>query len=214
MKRNTLPVPVTSIEDEALTYAREWLARMREGDFIGGLPPWHEDTGHAMARRFLMAYALAHPFNLDHVVQYAMDGQRDAAHVVYELIAHYRHNRIAMPVTLEAYEMRRSNPRVQRPPSPPARKKAKQMVQDAIICTLIMELIERFPGLRPTRSQISTKKHRPHSYCSIASVALTESGMHRGSEMAVQKVWQRIGPSVLPGTVAEVFLGLMRNGEM
>ena len=184
-------------------------------DFVGlGHPPWHDETGHALARHMLKVYALQHPFNLDHVVQCATEGLRDAQDVVCELIAYYQHHRIALPTTLEAYQLRLINPRVQRPPSPPARKKAKHLVQDVIICALIMELIEQFPGLRPTRSQISTKKHRPPSVCSIVSVVLTEAGLHRGSEMAVQKVWQRLGPSVVPGTLAEAFLGLMRNGEI
>jgi len=214
MKKSTLPVPVT-IETEAISHAREWLSRMCEGDFVGlGLPPWHECTGHAYTRRLLMIYALAHPFNLDHVVQCATEGIRDAQDVVHELIAYHQHHRIALPLTLEAYQLRLINPRVQRPPSPPARKKAKHLVQDAIICALIMELIEQFPGLRPTRSQISTKKYRPPSVCSIVSQVLTEARLHRGSEMAVQKVWQRLGPSVLPGTLAEAFLGLMRTGEL
>src|SRR5215813_12538719 len=115
MKSNTLPAPLTA-ELAALTYAREFLASMREGDFIGlGLPPWHDDTGHAFARLVLMTYALQHPFNLDHVVECATAGWLDAEIVVHELGAYYRHHRIALPLALEAYEMRRTNPRIQRP---------------------------------------------------------------------------------------------------
>jgi hypothetical protein len=209
-----MAVPVT-IEIEAMSHAREFLARMCEGDFLSlGLPPWHDDTGHAFVRRMLKTYALQHPFNLDHVVECATAGLREAEDVVHELSAYYRHHRIALPLTLEAYEMRRSNPRFQRPAAPPARKKAKHIIQDVIVCTLVMELIEHFPGLRPMRSQISSKKQRPHSYCSIVSVVLTEAHLHRCSEGAVQKVWQRLGPSVLPGSLAEVFLGLMRKNEL
>ena len=76
--------------------------------------------------------------------------------------------------------------------------------------TLIMELIERF-DMQPTRRQ--TGRKREPSYCSIVNTALSEAGLHRGGERAIEAVWFRYKASVLPGSRAEAVLA-SREGQI
>jgi hypothetical protein len=54
----TLPATMA----EALAFAREWIARMRQGNFMGlGGTPLDAITGHAFARRWCRLCAELHP---------------------------------------------------------------------------------------------------------------------------------------------------------
>src|SRR6478752_4073356 len=61
---------------------------------------------------------------------------------------------------------------------PPSKSKVDHLMQDIVITTLVLTLVERFPPLKPTRRQTGWKR-RP-SACSIAAQVMSEIGLHRG----------------------------------
>lgn len=195
-------LPAT-LDDEAemFAFAREWIARFREGNFMDlGL------AGHAFVRHLIKQIALMHQFNMDEIVKAANAGWDEADIALRELISEYAQRHEPPPAALAAYLISYSNPNYVRPTRSRGQKKASNIVRDIVFVTLIVELIERFPAseLKPTRFQLGRK--RQHSACSIVASVLAEAGLYRKGEEAIQKIWKRYSPAVLPGTVAEALL--------
>ena len=65
--------------------------------------------------------------------------------------------------------------------------------------------------MQPMRRQ--TGRKREPSCCSIVNTAMTEAGLHRGGERAIEAVWSRYKASVLPGSRAEAVLA-SRKGKI
>jgi hypothetical protein len=185
-------LPATLIEAEALAFAREWIARCREGDFLGlGYAPLDKAAGHAFARRMIKGYALLHPLNMTEVADAARAGSDDADLALRELAAEMLDRGQPLPSVLASYTVEVLHPRL---PRLRGQKKAANLLQDVSVVALIMTLVERF-GLSPRRNPASNHP----SACSIAATALSEAGLHRGSEEGIRKIWRRYSPSVVPG---------------
>jgi hypothetical protein len=197
-----MTLPVTLVEAEALEFARDWIARGREGDFLGlGYSPLHPDAGRAFLRRMIRQYALGPDRQMLTIIDCARAGWDDADLVLRDLILEYTNRGEPLPAFLATYNAEIVTGRII--PRPRGRKRAANLLQDISIVTLVLELIERF-GLKPTRYQAGSKR-RP-SACSVAAGAMAESGLHRGDERAIQQIWLRYAPAVLPGSRAEIIL--------
>src|SRR5262245_63679957 len=88
--RTGLPVTLaaTLIEAEAWAFARDYWARMCEGNFLGlGRAPLDPLTDHALARRWCKFCADLHPQAAEHVVDLAIThGERSAHEALVEII--------------------------------------------------------------------------------------------------------------------------------
>jgi hypothetical protein len=192
-----MPQRLQPVDDgPALAEARALVARFREPYqgpddwlFTAGLSPLHPQAGHRMVRGMLKRYALYHPLNMTEVCAWARAGSDDADLALVELIAEFTERGEQLPLGLAAYNLELIHPR--RPSRFRGRKKVTHVMQDMIIVTMIILVIER-SGLKATRRQ-STKP----SACAIVARALEEAGVHRGGEKAIEKIWQRIAPAVL-----------------
>jgi hypothetical protein len=192
-KEAPMTLPVTLVEAEALEFAREWIARGQEGDFIGlGCAPLHHDAGRAFARRLLGQFALLHPRNMLDLIETANAGWDEARFALVDLILEFTNRGEPLPAFLSTYNAHMVTGRV--PPSPRGQKKSTNIVADIAIMVLIMELVERF-GLKVRRNEASEHP----SACSIVATALSEAGLDRGTEEAIRKIWRRYSPKVLPG---------------
>ena len=152
----------TTTEAEALAYARAWVARMKEGDFIDGLAPLDPKTGPAFFRKILK---LSDATTMLTVVDLAYAGIEHARLALNELVNEYLNRGEALPSFLADYTARTMSNRT---PPPRLRGKSKLVNYLADIATtvLISELIQRF-DLHPTRGQLAKRRH---SACSIVAL--------------------------------------------
>src|SRR5262249_7811051 len=144
-----------------------------------------------LARHMLKSYALSHPLHMTEVCSWARNGSDDADLALRELIVEFNERGEPPPLGLRAYNNELVHPRLSRHRKR-GQKKAKGVLQDFAIVTVVWELAEQF-GLKPTRGRASPKA----SACSIAARALAEANVHRGNEAAIEKIWQRLSPSLL-----------------
>jgi hypothetical protein len=196
----TLPVTYHEvIEAEALGFARQWIAQMCEGDFLNlGCAPLHPDAGRRLLRRLIKHYALHDAPSMLQIVEIA-DQWDEADIALRELIQEFHNQYQPLPAYLVTY-----NDRIiagYTPIRPRGRKKASHFLQDFVLAYLIVELHERF-GLKPTRYRWGKKGRL--SACSIIATAAAESGLHRGSEASIEKIWQRFEPIVVRAGLAEI----------
>jgi hypothetical protein len=187
---HSMQVARAVVEGSALAAAREWIARCLEPPeastlFFGVvLPPMHPPAGRVVFREMTKQWALWHPFNMTKVCEAARAGWDEADLILRELIATFVNRGEQLPAVLAAYNIELLAQATQ--PRPRGRKKTAQWLQDICIATLIVLLVEQF-GLKPRRRQSSMSKP---SACSIVAQALSEAGIHRGGERAIEKVWQ------------------------
>jgi hypothetical protein len=192
----TTNLPATFVEAEALQFARNWLATIRAADFLdSGYKPFDPAASHAFVRRSLRQIIQLHPLNAAKVVEYAVHGLHDADIVLRELIAEKIDRGEPLGAVLGAYNIRIVHPDGLHRHR--GRSKVPNLIQDIMITCLVLELIERFQPLKPTRSQIGRKQSQ--SACGIAAIVLAEVGLHRGGEQTIQQIWRRYAPSILPG---------------
>jgi hypothetical protein len=191
----TLPASYgAAVEAEALQFARDFLARAQEGDFMGlGNPPLGPMADHVFARRWCKFCAALHPQGAEQVVDLAITyGERSAHEALVELIDEKTDRYEPLGAVLGAYSIR-----LRRVPfhahSGPART---TLIEDVVFSILILQLVERF-HLNPTRYR--DRKHERPSACSIAARAAADMGLHRGDEDAFRKIWKRVAPRLLPG---------------
>jgi hypothetical protein len=190
---------VKAVEVEALAFARDWIARMREGDFIDlGCAPLSPEAGRRLLRRLIQHYALLDARSMLAITEIAEHW--DDAHIaICDLILDFNNRHEPMPVFLENYNARIIAGHVSARPR--GRKKATNFLQDFCLVYLIVELMGKF-GLAARRYQYGKK--RRESACSIVATAAAESGLHRGAEAAVQKLWDRFEPIVVRAGLAEI----------
>ena len=196
-------------EIEALDLAKEWLRQCMQGDFLElGVPPFW--SGRPLLRRMLMMYAMAHTFNLDHVVAMAVeDGSPDAAEALEELITEHNARYEPLPASLASYSIRTRNPGLRPPAKRRGRRKADKLGEDLVVVTVMMKLVEDYL-LLPTRNRFGNRDGR-HSAASIMALAMKELGLHRGGEDGLRKIWNRYAPRILPGTVAEALIPVLQE---
>jgi hypothetical protein len=184
---------------EALAFARQWIARMREGDFLNlGCAPLHPDAGRRLLRRLIKHYALHDAASMLQIAEIAAYWD-DADIALRELIQEFHNRHQPLPAYLVTY-----NDRIiagYAPTRPRGRKKASNFLQDFCLVYLIVELTGKF-GLSARRYQYG--KRRRESACSIVATAAAEAGLHRGAEAAVQKLWDRFEPIVVRAGLAEI----------
>lgn len=192
-------LPATLDEAEALTFARGWIASMREGELGDlGFAPLHPQAGHALVRR-LLQIGLENPRQALAILEAARAGWDAADDAIRDVILEHISQGEPVPPLLAEYHAAIVAGQVVAKPQ--GRKKSTNIVQDICIVVLIIELIERFPDLKPTRSQLESKNRpvKKPSACSITATAMTEAGLHRGTEKAIQEIWRHYSPRILPG---------------
>jgi hypothetical protein len=180
-------VPVApDVAEAALDYAREYVRRCRfEPSQELGVPVLHPLAAPIIVRRLLKHYAQTSSFALAKIVGDAMCGDAESDLVLRELISETLGKGEPLPAALLTFNDWLIRPDAQRPQRRPW-KQLPNLMANVLIVALVDDLIRNFP-LAPTRSLTSSK--RVVTGCSIASVALTEVGLHRGGEGAVQRTW-------------------------
>jgi hypothetical protein len=187
-------LPVTYNEVAAVDFARSWVKRMLEGDFLGlGLPPLHPQTGSALLRRMIQEYAMHDPGQMLLAIDLAYLGVEDARIALSDLILEFTNRHEPLPSFLAEFNARMI--RGSLPARLRGQKKITNYIQDVCIATLVMELIGRF-CLKPTRYQYGRK--RKLSASSIVADILSEFHVHRGGETDVQDIWRRWWPILFP----------------
>jgi hypothetical protein len=207
LPRTNLPAPkkilrVNPVCDEAaLAFARQFIASMQEGEFMGlGCTALHPDAGHRICRYIMKAYAgrddVFGGAAMLRMMDYARAGWDDADIALREMILDYNRRHEPLPPFLETYNaeivLGLTDPTARGQPGTP---RAANLVQDLILMTLMMELVNRF-GLKPTTFYYAAR--RP-SAASVAARAAAECGLHRGGADAMAKIWQRYAHAVVPG---------------
>ncbi|MET4201315.1 hypothetical protein [Bradyrhizobium sp. LA6.12] len=193
--RRLVGLAATIVEAEAVAFARVWIGRQLQGPFLdsahGMLDP---AASHWFVRRLIRQFVESSSLNAARIVESAVHGCGEADMALREIITDKLDRGEPLGAVLAAYNVRLIHPDIVRVRG---KSKVTNLLQDVMIAGLVLELIERFPPLKPTRSQVG-RKTCP-SACSIAAAALAQSGLHRGEERAVQVIWQRYSPALLHG---------------
>jgi hypothetical protein len=199
-----IPLPKWT-EADVVDFGYQWFVKVQlSGDFGDGVSPLHRDAGYRFLRRVMKRHAMSHPFAMDDVIKLADAGWHDAHLVMCELIAEYN-TRPEVPPQIRTYTIKMANPNFVKPTV--KQKKSAKMLEDLVICTLIMTLIEEFPGLRLSRNDEGRKLNV--SAFSAAAAVMTRAGRPRGEEGAMKKIWDKYSAALLPGTVAEQLLAVL-----
>jgi hypothetical protein len=133
---------------EALAFAREYVARRREGDFLDlGYPLLHPEVSKAFAQRLIRMAMLDADIMLQ-VIDAAYLGWRDGRDALDSLIFDLTNAHQPLPSFLADYNARSIKGTL--PPRLRGGQKSSNILQDIFIVTLIMELAERF-DMQPTR---------------------------------------------------------------
>jgi hypothetical protein len=176
------------LKDKALAVARALVrSNLEPRDYIDGsvhAAPLAPASARPIALAILRRYASMSAYSLSRVVHWAYEGSDEAHEVLGEIAAEYANRREAPPPLLASYVVEQYHARSGRRPGP---ARAKSFPADICIAMLIALLCEHLP-LRPTRSGRSSIKP---SACSVMATALSEFGVHRGGEGAVQTIWFR-----------------------
>jgi hypothetical protein len=194
-----MTLPATLQEAQALSFAREWFANLNTDDPLGlGVPLLHHDAGHLWLRRIMMLAnsddAAGAQMQLELVCR-ARAGYDDAHLALVAMITERTNRHEPLPALLAGYNIELINGRTVR--RPPGRQLADNLLQDIAVVGCMMGLMRLF-GLKPTRYKYS--RLRP-SAASVTARAMTEAGLHRGTEGAVEKIWQRLKGHALPGYI-------------
>jgi hypothetical protein len=186
--RGTPPASRDQLKDQALSAARALVKRNLEaGWFIGGTvyaAPLDPVSARPLTLAMLRRYASIHPLNMAEVAHWARNGLDEADQVLREIAAEHVDRGEALPRLLEGYVVELLHPGIGRRPG---RDLSKSFPQDVCIAMLVLLLTELLP-LRPTRYGRSSANP---SACSLIAAVLSEAGIHRGGESAVQKIWTR-----------------------
>jgi hypothetical protein len=198
------------LRDQALSAARLLVQKnLQPGEFIGGTvhaAPLAPEGARPLVLAMLRRYATLSASNLMEVCHWGREGVDQAHQVLAELAAEYVNRGEPLPQILALYAAEQLHPGIGRRPG---RDRFRFFPQDVCIALLVLFLTELLP-LRATRSGRSQIKP---SACSVMAVALSEAGIHRGGEAAVQKIWLRYrdmvmsDPSATPAVLAGARLG-------
>jgi hypothetical protein len=188
-------LPATWLEAEASEFARIWIRRICGADFFGsGHNALEPEAARWFVNRIIRLCIETHPLHAARIVEYAVHGSAFADQALRDLIAEKTNRGEPLGAVLGGYNIRLMNRDVRHHSG---KQKADYLVQDVLIAFLVLTLVERFPPLRPTRSQIGWKRHP--SACSIVATVLGEIGLQRGDEKAIGKIWERYGGNLADG---------------
>jgi hypothetical protein len=175
-----------AVEDESLTLARQRIAEYRN---VGG---FRNDAGHVVLRDQMKVFAAARPFNMSTLKAYARAGWEDAQLALREMVAEHLGRDCKLPPQLADYVIDEWNPNLLGKPRGP--KKAAHIMRDICFVAVISEVADRC-GLRPTRSRGSRAPVRRPSACAVVAAAIElELPGSRGSERALEQIWERLSP--------------------
>jgi hypothetical protein len=181
-------LPTTWLEAEAMQFAREWLAKCRAEDWQHiGTSMLDPAAGHIQLQQILKQRAMSHPFQMDALMHDARCGWRDAHEALCELIAEFAGRGEPLPPQLASYTIEVLNPSAR----PCGREKADQFLQDIAIATLVLELVLRFPPLKPTGRSV-----RKASASGIVAAAFREARIRVLTAKAVEAIWARYSPAI------------------
>ena len=154
-----LPTTYTeAVEAEALAFAREYVARSREGNFLDlGYPLLHPEVSKAFAQR-MIRMALCDADIMLQIIDAAYLGWRDGRDALDNLILDLINAHQPLPSFLAEYNARRLKGTL--PPRLRGGQKSSNILQDMFIVTLIMELIERFEMLPHRRQTVASANLR------------------------------------------------------
>jgi hypothetical protein len=181
-------LPATMVEAEATQYAREWVAKCLAEDWQHiGISMLDPAAGHIQLRQILKQLAMSHPFQMDALMRDARCGWRDAHEALGELIAEFAGRGDSLPPQLASYTIEILNPSA----PPRGREKADQFLQDIAAATLVLELVLRFPPLKPTG-----RSARKASASKIVAAAFSEARVRVLTAKAVEAIWARYLPAI------------------
>ena len=186
-----------ALEAEARAYTRQFIANVKQGDFIGlGCELTHPDAGHRFLRRLMSLWSVhSNATQTFMLVEAALAGWEDAQIVCRDLILEYTNRHEPLPSFLAYYNAKvhtgNLTPRSHGP------QRADSVMLDVLAVTLVMELVAM--GLKEHRYQLGRKRRA--SACSIVAEEMAAAGLHRGGEEAIWKIWKRYRPAVVPGWV-------------
>ena len=175
------------LRDKALNAARLLVQRNLEPNwYIDGTvyaAPLAPEGARPLALAMLKRHARTSTWALSQVIHWAYEGFDEAHQVLGEIAAEHVERDEPVPDILKGYVVENFHQRSgRRLPGP---DRAKFFAQNICVALLVMWLTELLP-LRATRSGRSQVKP---SACSVMATALSEAGIHRGGEAAVQKIW-------------------------
>jgi hypothetical protein len=192
-------LPTTLGEAEAKLaerYARDWVVRCSTEDLLEiGIPVVHATSEHvfALLRQFLKHWAMADGCQMVRIIHEARNGCAHSREAMRELIVELRNRRQELPLALDAFcqelvlELH--------PPLHPIRSRGRavedQFLQDIAIVLLVLNLILRFPSLKPT----GRSARRP-SASRIAAAAFSQAKIRSLEPKTVEGIWARYLPAI------------------
>jgi hypothetical protein len=192
--KRMLPTTLTEAERAALAYARDFFTELPNEpsalrDLIG-MSPLDPRAGRKFAVEALKRKATQEGWRgLTEVVDLAREGNVDAQDALDDLHKDCLHANVLPPPSLADYLIRR------RPTKKRARSKTTNLFSDAAIVALVEQIVIRF-GLRPMRNELHWGEPFGLSACAVAAIAASEARLNRGSESAINKLWQRFAPRI------------------
>jgi hypothetical protein len=170
-----LPIP-TQLAEEALAFARQWVADQLKVDPFGtGYSLLDQRHGSAWLKQHFKIRAMSHPYHMAEVAAEGRAGWAEAHDALIELKNEFLARGQVPPPQLVAYGIEADHPHLRRRAH--AAKKTRQIFQNIALGVLVYELLVRFPNLKATRSRLSGKQ--TPTACSIAVVAFNEARLGR-----------------------------------
>jgi hypothetical protein len=194
-----MTLPATLVEAEAKLaeqYARDWVVRCSREDWLGiGIPVVHATGEHvfALLRRFLKHLAMSNACRMVEIIHDARNGCPHSREAMRELIVELKNRRHQLPLALDAFCQElvlELHPRLQ-PIRSRGRMMADQYLQDIAIVLLVLDLILRFPSLKPTG-----RSARWPSASRIAAAAFSQAKIRVLTPKAVEAIWARYLPAI------------------
>jgi hypothetical protein len=183
-------LPATTIETEALDFARNWLGR-HSGNPWSEHPNLSADAGRAFWRHMLWQ-GVRHPVSRLQVIAMARAGDVDADAVLRTLMIEMQSRGETLPTELAAFNMEILHGGLHQPPGP---KRKEKILRDLSIALAVAAVCDRF-DLSPTRNTASRGKlSARRSACAIVADALNMG------EKAVEAIWTRLAGAMptVPG---------------
>jgi hypothetical protein len=170
-----LPIP-TQVADEALAFAREWVAQQLKYDPFGtGYSLLDQRIGPAWLKHHFKIRAMSHPYHMAEVAAEGRAGWAEAHDALIELKNEFLARGQMPPPQLVAYNIEADHPHLRRRAH--GAKKTRQIFQNCVLVVLVQELLVQFPSLKATRSRLSGKQ-TPTAF-SIAVIAFNEAKLGR-----------------------------------
>jgi hypothetical protein len=188
-------LPATNVEAQALTYARERVASLRDNKLelrMGRISWFDKADSRRLVVQMLKAVALEDSMNMMTVCDCARNGWDVADQALRELIIEFENNRKDKPTALADYTMEITRAGI-KPSRRRGPKGSNYILRDVAVSGVVFQVHLKF-GLDPYRNEASP---RP-SACSIVSKAMREEKLKgpRGkpwTEYAVVAIWKKYG---------------------